>query len=103
MNNMEFNYKGIFKNYKDIVLENLIGINQFDNASLSIAAIELITRKGFKINEKHIYDGIRKARWPGRFEIIRKTPPFIIDGAHNPQGIESLIKKFGRFLPWTEV
>lgn len=99
MNNMEFNYKGIFKNYKDIVLENLIGINQFDNASLSIAAIELITRNGFKINEKHIYDGIRKARWPGRFEIIRKTPPFIIDGAHNPQGIESLIKNLDAFFP----
>ncbi len=99
INNVQFNYKGIFKNYNDIVLESLIGINQFDNASLAIAAIELISKRGFKVNERDIYWGIKKAKWPGRFEIIRKTPPFIIDGAHNPQGVDSLVKNLDTFFP----
>lgn len=99
INNFQFNYKGMFKNYEDIVLESLIGINQFDNSSLSIAAVELLSQRGFKINDKDIYEGIKKAKWPGRFEIIRKTPPFIIDGAHNPQGIESLTKNLDAFFP----
>lgn len=99
INNYHFNYKGIFTNYDDLQLENLIGINQFDNSSLSIAAVELISRKGFKIGKKEIYEGIKKAKWPGRFEIIRKIPPFIIDGAHNPQGVESLIRNLDAFFP----
>lgn len=99
ISNVHYNYKGIYRNYDGLILENLIGINQFDNSCLSIAAVELISQRGFKINHKDIYEGIRKAKWPGRFEIIRKNPPFIIDGAHNPQGIESLIKNLDTFFP----
>ncbi|MCX7769784.1 MAG: bifunctional folylpolyglutamate synthase/dihydrofolate synthase [Proteobacteria bacterium] len=102
IDNYRFNFKGINRVFRNLILENLIGINQFDNASLAIAGIELITERGFNIGDENIFEGIRKAKWPGRFEIIRKNPPFIIDGAHNPQGVDSLIKNLTAFYPGTK-
>lgn len=42
-------------------------------------------------------------RFPGRFELLRKDPPIVIDGAHNPQAAEMLAtaiaEAFGDELP----
>ncbi len=37
-----------------------------------------------------IQNGIKKAKWRGRFEVIGKNPLFIIDGAHNEEAAEEL-------------
>lgn len=95
----DFNYKGIKKNYNGLKLKNLIGVNQFKNGSLALAGCEILAKKGFKIPLQSIKKGILKARWEGRFEIIKKRPPFIIDGAHNPHGIKALIENIKTFYP----
>lgn len=95
----EFEYTGINGNLQNIRVNNLLGLNQFENASLAISALELLPERGFDVSEKDIKSGIAGARWEGRFEIIRKEPPFIIDGAHNPHGIKALVKNLKRFYP----
>lgn len=98
-NLFEFDYKGLKSEYKNLRLQKLIGLNQFKNASLSIAGIEILIDNNFKIPVNSIKDGISKAKWEGRFEIIKKRPLFIIDGAHNPHGIQSLIENINSFFP----
>lgn len=43
-------------------------------------------------------EGIASARWPGRFEVLEDVPPLIIDGAHNPDGVKSLIDSIALYL-----
>ncbi|MDO5708204.1 MAG: folylpolyglutamate synthase/dihydrofolate synthase family protein [Andreesenia angusta] len=69
----------------------LIGRHQVENAALAITSILRLKEKGIiDIDEKSIKEGLIKTRWIGRLELISEEPRFIIDGAHNLQGIEAL-------------
>lgn len=69
------------------------------NAATAITAVQVLQKKGYAISEADIREGLAKVQWPGRFEVLRRSPVFILDGAHNPQGIEataeSLRQHFG--------
>ena len=41
---------------------------------------------------------MRDTSWPGRFDIVGRDPLFIIDGGHNPQCIEALVKNIQDYL-----
>ena len=68
---------------------------------LSVA--DTLIEEGWKISEQNIYDGIRDVRWPGRFDIVCRKPLFIIDGGHNPQCIEALVKNIQDYLTGKKV
>jgi dihydrofolate synthase/folylpolyglutamate synthase len=53
------------------------------NAATAYAALDIFKRKGFKVELEHIQQGFATAFWPGRFEIVQKSPPVILDCAHN--------------------
>ncbi len=76
----------------------LLGEHQMKNAAVVLAIIETLTQKGFPISRQNIYDGLRAVSWPGRFDIVSRQPLFIIDGGHNPQCIEALVKNIGDYL-----
>ncbi|MBQ7817454.1 MAG: bifunctional folylpolyglutamate synthase/dihydrofolate synthase [Oscillospiraceae bacterium] len=76
----------------------LLGEHQMRNAAVVLAVMETLTQKGWKISRQNIYDGLRDVSWPGRFDIVRKQPLFIIDGGHNPQCIEALVKNIADYL-----
>ena len=82
---------------KDIVLP-LLGDHQLHNASVVLSVIDTLIEKGWNISEQNIYDGIREVSWPGRFDIVGHDPLFIIDGGHNPQCIEALVKNIEDYL-----
>ncbi|MBQ9929180.1 MAG: bifunctional folylpolyglutamate synthase/dihydrofolate synthase, partial [Oscillospiraceae bacterium] len=76
----------------------LLGQHQMKNAAVVLAVIETLTQKGWKISRQNIYDGLAAVTWPGRFEVVGRDPLFIIDGGHNPQCIEALVKNIGDYL-----
>ena len=82
---------------KDIQLP-LLGDHQLHNAAVVLGVADTLISLGWKITEKNIYDGIREVSWPGRFDIMRRDPLFIIDGGHNPQCIEALVKNIQDYL-----
>ena len=82
---------------KDLTLP-LLGDHQLHNAAVVLQVADVLIQRGWKITEEHIYDGIRDVSWPGRFDIMRKDPLFIIDGGHNPQCIEALVKNIQDYL-----
>jgi dihydrofolate synthase/folylpolyglutamate synthase len=87
-----------FEPYKGVRLP-LVGSYQPNNAALSVTALEILRKKGWKISDQNIIDGLNTVYWPGRFEVLRRAPVFVLDGAHNPHGIEatsdSLKRHFG--------
>ncbi|MGE7766732.1 bifunctional folylpolyglutamate synthase/dihydrofolate synthase [Peribacillus sp. NPDC096540] len=74
----------------------MLGLHQINNAALAIAAVMLVIEG---IDEKSIRKGIGEAKWNGRFEKISDEPLVIIDGAHNPAGIEVLIETLKTHYP----
>ena len=76
----------------------LLGEHQMKNAAVVLSVIETLTQKGWKISRQNIYDGIRDVYWPGRFDVVSRQPLFIIDGGHNPQCIEALVRNIGDYL-----
>ena len=79
----EFSYKS--NSYK----VSMGGAVQVLNAMSVIEGINLINDK-LKISREIIAKGIENARIHGRCEILGKNPLTILDGAHNPDGIDNL-------------
>ena len=83
--------------YKEIQLP-LLGDHQLKNSAVVLTLMGVLQEKGWKITEQHIRDGIATVSWPGRFELIGREPLFIVDGGHNPQCIEALVKNVRDYL-----
>ncbi len=79
-----FDYDGI----ENIHLP-LAGTYQPGNAALAITALRILEGRGWQVTDSSIKAGLESVRWPGRFEILRRDPVFILDGAHNPHGIKA--------------
>lgn len=78
----------------------MLGRHQMENASLAImAALILKENYHWQIDEKAIRNGLQKTKWPGRFEILSREPLIIIDGAHNKEGLETLVHTLRRHFP----
>jgi dihydrofolate synthase/folylpolyglutamate synthase len=82
----------------------LLGRHQLRNLALAISAAEELAKQGFAIPPLQIAEGIRRTRWPGRFQIVAPElpqqvkgglaeaarPEMVIDVAHNPAGAWAL-------------
>lgn len=82
-------------------LENLKiqmrGQHQTKNAALAVSALHYLReRNKLTVSDDQIYKGLLKAMWKGRFEQVNNNPVIIVDGAHNNEGIESLIETVTR-------
>lgn len=76
----------------------MIGAHQINNAATSIMALRLLIDKyGFAIDLNSIYKGLENTFWAGRFEILNQKPLIIIDGAHNPEGVQSIKQAISLF------
>ena len=76
----------------------LLGDHQLHNAAVVLAVADTLMEQGWKITEEHIRQGMKEVGWPGRFDIVSRDPLFIIDGGHNPQCIEALVKNIRDYL-----
>jgi dihydrofolate synthase/folylpolyglutamate synthase len=83
----------------DRVTLSLRGRHQVHNAAVAIRLAELLREAGFDIPHSAIVTGLETAQHAARLELIPHDPPFLIDGAHNPAGAESLrayLEEFAR-------
>jgi dihydrofolate synthase / folylpolyglutamate synthase len=72
----------------------LLGVFQPGNALLAAAA-----GRALGADEAAIRAGLRGARWPGRFQVFRRDPVVILDGAHNPAGARALAASLRAYFP----
>jgi dihydrofolate synthase/folylpolyglutamate synthase len=88
-------YYGQNNNLKQCTL-GLQGSHQIANASLALAACELLEQSdAIKINASQIRSGLEHTQWPGRLEVASHRPHIILDGAHNRQAARALADYLG--------
>jgi dihydrofolate synthase/folylpolyglutamate synthase len=68
----------------------LEGPHQRQNLAVALAALEQLAARGFPLSDEELRRGLAAARWPGRFERFSGAPELVLDGAHNPAGVEVL-------------
>jgi len=86
-----FTYQGFNRNLKNLTIP-LQGDHQLSNAALALAAVELCEKKGFRIDDAAIYSGLKNTHWEARLEVLQNDHIFLLDGAHNPAGINALCR-----------
>ncbi|EQC2292652.1 TPA: bifunctional folylpolyglutamate synthase/dihydrofolate synthase [Listeria innocua] len=68
----------------------LLGIHQLNNAAVAIKVLQYLnTFSSYEINQSAIKQGLKKAFWPGRMELLDVKPFIMLDGAHNPEGVKT--------------
>ena len=87
------------KSYSDVEI-SMVGRHQAENLKTALATLEILRKSGaVKLDREALYEGLKRARQPGRFEVIggsgpnaddRRKPVVIIDGAHNEAGAQAL-------------
>ena len=86
-----------FGRFQDLHLP-LLGEHQLKNAAVVLTTADVLKARGWAITDENIRQGLATVRWPGRFELLRKDPLFIVDGGHNPQCIEALVQNIRQYL-----
>ena len=77
----------------------LAGTYQPYNAAVAIAVLDNINICGRSVPDLVIRKGLERARWRGRFELIRPDPVLIFDGGHNPQGVKAVADSLEAYYP----
>lgn len=86
-----FQFTGPFRDMQIHI--RMQGVYQCDNAAAAFMALEVLRQyMAFMLDEDDIKLGFENAFWAGRFEQISGNPLIVLDGAHNPEGAESLAK-----------
>ena len=78
---------------------HLAGAYQVRNAALAITALEVLREKGWQMSEEAFREGLENAKWAGRFEVLRRAPIFLLDGAHNGHGMAAAVESLKALLP----
>ena len=81
--------------FADVSKLSLKGTYQQENLSLALAAVETIFPT---IPQNIIDEGLKQVKHIGRFQYI-EDKNLIIDGAHNPNGISSLVQSLDSYYP----
>lgn len=84
-----FDYRGLECSFEGLRI-GLMGRHQVENAALALAALELLSRNGAALKEEAVRTGLERTNWPGRLEILRRSPLVVIDGAHNLEAFQGL-------------
>ncbi len=80
----------------------LIGMHQADNAALAITAAWAL-RDAYpdmfgRITDDKIQRGLDMTVWPGRMQILSRSPLTVVDGAHNPDAARRLKESVDRLF-----
>lgn len=81
----------------------LLGYHQVENAATAYTAL-ITTRDGdLPIRDQAIRKGFAETTWPGRFEILQRNPPVVIDSAHNRDSALKLRLALDDYFPAYQV
>ena len=86
------------KSYSDVEI-SMVGRHQAENLKTALATLEILRKSGaVKLDREALYEGLKRARQPGRFEVISEDPLVIIDGAHNEAGAQALQETMAQYF-----
>ena len=77
----------------------LLGSFQIENVGVAVAAAAELRAKGFRVPDEAIRAGVSSTRWPGRLDVVRRTPTVLVDGAHNGPAAAALAAALRELFP----
>ena len=77
----------------------LLGFHQVENAATAYAALKTAEKYGVEISQQAYQDGFASVDWPGRLEVLRKSPPVVVDSAHNRYSALRLRQAMDDYFP----
>jgi dihydrofolate synthase/folylpolyglutamate synthase len=86
----QWSWAGRQRRYNGLAYPALRGANQLLNASGVLAAFEAL-RERLPITAQAVRTGLALVELPGRFQIIAGQPTLVLDVAHNPHAIATLV------------
>jgi dihydrofolate synthase/folylpolyglutamate synthase len=88
--------------YADLDLP-LLGAHQLENACVAIMTIETLRAQGVRIPATAVRKGLAEVKWPGRMEILSEKPLLVVDGAHNGDSIQKLLRSVKGYLNYRKL
>jgi len=76
----------------------LSGAHQADNCALALSALDMLGRGAEEFEESAIFRGLSETKHPGRMDLIWQRPRILVDGAHNPASLQSLMRGIGSHI-----
>jgi dihydrofolate synthase/folylpolyglutamate synthase len=70
----------------------LRGCFQQENARLALGGLLLLREQGYTMTDEAMARGLALVQWPGRMEVVAGAPPLVLDGAHNGDSVEKLLR-----------
>lgn len=79
-------------------LLSLPGAHARDDAAVALALLEEAGRAcpAFRVAARATRRGLAAVRWPARLDVVMREPLVVVDGAHNPDGVEALVAAMPR-------
>jgi len=84
-----FSVSGSFGKYVNLET-GLLGSHQVENAATAIGVVEALKNHNIVVEARAVHAGISAAEWSGRFEIVRREPFVVLDGAQNRASARAL-------------
>ncbi|WP_123041301.1 bifunctional folylpolyglutamate synthase/dihydrofolate synthase [Cohnella candidum] len=85
-----FSFFGPFRDLPELTI-TLSGAHQRKNAAAAVMTLEVLRQYyALIVEDADLAEGLRSAAWPGRLELVSRQPRILLDGAHNPEGMEAL-------------
>lgn len=77
----------------------LLGAHQRKNAAVVLETVGALRTAGWRIPDDAVCAGLRTVSWPARFELLQRSPWFVLDGGHNPQCAETVAANLEQYFP----
>ena len=84
-----FGYNFAYSTYKDLRI-NSAAYYSLKDACIAIETVRALL-ESYPISEEEIAKGLAETYMPARMEIMNKEPLLIVDGSHNPEGIQNMV------------
>lgn len=78
----------------------LLGDYQLENAATAVAALRALDSTGVPVGREAIATGLARVEWPGRFQVVRRAPLVLLDGAHTVASVERLVESIRSCLTY---
>ena len=85
-----FGYNFNYMTYKDLRI-NSAAYYSLKDACIAIETVNALLER-YPVTEDQIKEGLANTFMPVRMEVVSKSPLIIIDGSHNPEGVQNMVK-----------
>lgn len=78
----------------------LLGRYQLDNATVAVAALEVLAARHPGITVESVREGLATVEWEGRLQVLNRRPLLVVDGAHNADSARKLCQSLAEYFDY---